>query len=231
MTDELALFQRARQDVLGRIADACARAGRSPAEVTLVAVSKTVPPERVRSAVEAGFTVLGENRVQEGEEKRPQVPGATWHLIGPLQSNKARRALETFSVIQSVHDADLAGRLNRLCDAGPPYPVLLQVNVDRDPSKAGFDPETILDAVETLDSLDRLEFRGLMTIGHAVARSEDARPTFVALRAVGDRLRGQWPRLGSELSMGMSDDYPIAVEEGATIVRIGRAIFGERPTG
>jgi len=122
-------------------------------------------------------------------------------------------------------------RLNRLCDAGPPYPVLLQVNVDHDPSKAGFDPETILDAVETLDSLDRLEFRGLMTIGHAVARPDDARPTFAALRAVGDRLRGQWPRLGSELSMGMSDDYPIAVEEGATIVRIGRAIFGERPSG
>jgi pyridoxal phosphate enzyme (YggS family) len=230
MTDGPEQFRRARDEVLGRIADACARSGRPPSDVTLVAVSKTVPADRVRLAVAAGFTVLGENRVQEGEAKRPDVPGATWHLIGPLQSNKARRALETFDVIETVDSADLARRLATLRpDDAAPVPVLLQVNVDRDPAKAGFDPTTIEAQVPDLDALAGLEFRGLMTVGRLVGSAEEARPTFVALRELSARLRRAWPRLGPELSMGMSDDYPVAVEEGATIVRVGRAIFGERP--
>ena len=141
---EIAAFRARHQAVLERIAAAARRAGRNPADVRLVAVSKTVPAERLRAAVAAGLTVLGENRVQEGEAKRPLVPGATWELIGPLQSNKVRRALETYDVIQSVDSADLADRLDRLVgESGGSrvrLPVLLQVNVDDDPAKAGFAP-------------------------------------------------------------------------------------------
>ena len=138
---EVAAFRALREAVLGRIARAAERAGRDPAQVTLVAVSKTVPAERLRAAVAAGLTVLGENRVQEGEQKRALVAGATWHLIGPLQSNKARRAIDTYDMVQSVDSLELARRLDRLvAEARAPgarLPVLLQVNVDDDPAKAG----------------------------------------------------------------------------------------------
>jgi pyridoxal phosphate enzyme (YggS family) len=230
--DEVEAFRRAREDVLGRIADAAARAGRDPALVTLVAVSKTVPAARVRAAVEAGLGVLGENRVQEGAAKIPDVPGATWHLIGPLQTNKARRAVELFDVIEAVHGVELAQRLDQLAAElrpGRPLPVLLQVNVDRDPAKAGLDPASVETAIRALDALDALAFRGLMTIGRFGASPADARATFAALRELAERLQARWPRLGPELSMGMSDDYDLAVEEGSTIVRVGRALFGERP--
>jgi pyridoxal phosphate enzyme (YggS family) len=232
---EIDAFGAARAAVLERIAAACARAGRSPAEVNLVAVSKTVPTERLRDAVVAGLTTLGENRVQEGEAKVVGVPGATWHLVGPLQSNKARRALEVFDVIQSVDSLGLAERLDRLArvvrGAGPAarYPILLQVNVDDDPSKAGFDPAALPKALADLAGLDALEVRGLMTIGRLVTHPEHARSTFAGLRELSARLRGDAPGLGGQLSMGMSDDFEIAVEEGATIVRVGRALFGERP--
>jgi pyridoxal phosphate enzyme (YggS family) len=222
----------ARERVLGRIADACAHAGRDPAGVTLVAVSKTVPLERLRAAVAAGLTTLGENRVQEGEDKAAALTGATWHLVGPLQSNKAKRALETFDVIQTVDSVPLAERLDRLAAEvrpGARVPVLLQVNVDRDPAKAGFEPEELAGAIATLGGLARLDVRGLMTVGRLVDRPEDARPTFAALRELSDGLRTEWPGLGPELSMGMTDDFAVAVEEGATIVRVGRALFGERP--
>jgi hypothetical protein len=224
-------FRHAREEVLGHIADAAARSGRDAASVTLVAVSKTVPADRVRAAVAAGLTTLGENRVQEGAAKIPEVPGATWHLIGPLQSNKARRAIELFDVIESVHTADLAARLDGIVASLPgrgPLPVLLQVNVDADPAKAGFLPEDLEGAIEGLDALAGLDYRGLMTIGRFTDDPEEARPTFVALRTAGERLRARWPRLGPELSMGMSDDYATAIEEGATLVRVGRALFGER---
>ena len=229
---EIEELRAARERVLGRIADACARAGRDPAGVTLVAVSKTVPVERVRAAVAAGLTTLGENRVQEGEDKAAAVTGATWHLVGPLQSNKAKRALETFDVIQTVDSVALAERLDRLATEvrpGARVPVLLQVNVDRDPAKAGFDPEGLAGAAAALGGLARLDVRGLMTVGRLVERAEDARPTFAALRELSERLRTEWPGLGPELSMGMTDDFAVAVEEGATIVRVGRALFGERP--
>jgi PLP dependent protein len=230
---EVATLAAARERVLERIAQAAQRAGRDPADVALVAVSKTVPTARLRSAVEAGFSVFGENRVQEGEAKSAEVPGPTWHLIGPLQSNKARRALTTFAVIESVGSLELATRIDALVvgeRAGSPYPVLLQVNVDRDPAKAGFLPDHLGPALERLDGLRGLEFRGLMTVGRLVDDPAAARPTFVALRALSEELRRRWQRLGGDLSMGMSDDFEVAVEEGATIVRVGRGIFGERPS-
>jgi pyridoxal phosphate enzyme (YggS family) len=223
-------FGDARARVLGRIAEAAARAGRDPGEVTLVAVSKTVPVDRLRIAVAAGLDVLGENRVQEGVAKAPALPGARWHLVGPLQANKARRALETFDVIQTVGSVELAERLDRIAaELGrSAYPVLLQVNVDRDSAKAGFAPESLDAALASLEPAS-LEIRGLMTVGRGVERASDARRTFAALRESSERLRERYPRLGTDLSMGMSDDYAEAVEEGATIVRVGRALFGERP--
>jgi len=232
---EVEAFRAARERVLGQIADASERVGRDPAGVTLVAVSKTVDVERLRSAVEAGLTILAENRVQEGEAKVPLVPGATWHLVGPLQSNKARRALETFSLIQSVDSTDLARRLDRLAAEVRPgspedrFPILLQVNVDDDDAKAGFKPAALADEIDKILDLPRLEVRGLMTIGRLTDRPEAARSTFRGLREVSERLRDGRPGLGAELSMGMTADFPVAVEEGATIVRVGRALFGERP--
>ena len=222
----------ARETVLERIAAACGRATRPPSDVTLVAVSKTVPVERIRAGVAAGLTTLGENRVQEAEGKIGEVSGATWHLVGPLQKNKARRALEVFAVIESVDSLALAERLDRIADDVRPTDrvlVLLQVNVDEDPSKAGFMPAELEASLGTILELPRLDVRGLMTIGRQVARPEDARPTFAALRELSQRLRGADGRLGPALSMGMTDDFEVAVEEGATIVRVGRALFGERP--
>ena len=177
------------------------------------------------------MTLFGENRVQEALAKMPEVPGARWHLVGPLQSNKARRAIEAFDMIETLDSISLAQRLDRIAGelGHASVPVLLQVNVDRDVAKSGFAPEELPAAIDEVRGLARLDVRGLMTIGLEVARPEDARGTFAGLRELGERLRGTWPGLGPELSMGMSDDYPIAVEEGATIVRVGRALFGERP--
>jgi pyridoxal phosphate enzyme (YggS family) len=234
-TSGVAAFAAARSTVLARIAAACARVGRAPEDVTLVAVSKTVEADRLRDAVAAGLTLLGENRVQEGAAKAPEVPGARWQFIGPLQSNKARRALEVYETIQSVDSVGLAERLDRLArevrGAGPGkrYPVLVQVNVDDDPAKAGFAPEALPEALDRIAALDALDVRGLMTIGRLVEEPEAARPTFAALRELSERLRAGGATLGRELSMGMTDDFEVAIEEGATIVRVGRAIFGERP--
>ena len=239
--NDLDALRAARERVLDQIARACARVGRDPAGVTLVAVSKTVPAERLVAAVAAGLTILGENRVQEAEAKVGALTGATWHLIGPLQSNKARRALVAFDVIESVDSLELAARLDHLAAEVRPdgrFPVLLQVNVDADPAKSGFAPDALAAALPRLAEFARLDVRGLMTVGRLVERPEDARSTFAALRELSERLCSSGgtggvgagsPPLGPALSMGMSDDYPIAVEEGATIVRVGRALFGERP--
>jgi pyridoxal phosphate enzyme (YggS family) len=230
---EVAAFRLRRQAVLERIARAAEQAGRDPAQISLVAVSKTVPADRLRAAVAAGLTVLGENRVQEGEQKRPSVEGATWHLIGPLQSNKARRALETYDVVESIDSLGLASRLARLViEVRSPdarLPVLLQVNVDDDPAKAGFLPDELAADLPAVLDLAGLRVDGLMTVGRLVDDPESARPTFRRLRLVAARLRAADRRLGSELSMGMSADFEVAIEEGATIVRVGRALFGERP--
>jgi uncharacterized pyridoxal phosphate-containing UPF0001 family protein len=255
--DFVRLYAARREQLLERIAAACGRAGRSPGAVTLVAVTKTVPIDRVRAAVEAGFTILGENRVQEAEPKiaalREQAAdsadsGSTagkgalvaaggnrglpaWHLIGPLQSNKAARAVELFDVVETVDSMRLARRLDRLA-AGhgrARLSVLVQVNVDEDPAKAGYRPADLVSDLPALADLPGLSLLGLMTVGRLVTDPQDARPTFRRLRALSERLRAGEPRLGPALSMGMSDDFEVAVEEGATIVRVGRAIFGERP--
>jgi pyridoxal phosphate enzyme (YggS family) len=188
-----------------------------------------MPVDRLREAVDAGVRTLGENRVQEAETKVDALPGVEWHLVGHLQGNKAGRAIELFGVIQSVDSVVLAQRLDRLADPGRRVPVYLQVNVDADPAKSGFDPDRLESDVPAVLALPNLDIRGLMTVGRLVERAEDARPTFAALRGLSDELRAIHPVLGSGLSMGMTDDFEVAVEEGATVLRVGRAIFGERP--
>ncbi len=244
--DAVVGLRAARSRVLAAVAEACSRAGRDPAGVELVAVSKLVSVNRILAAVAAGLTRLGENRVQEAESKAPHVPGAHWHLIGPLQSNKARRAVELFETIESVDSFELARRLDRLAGeiptaagAVPAVPagearsatlgVYLQVNVDRDEAKTGFLPEVLAADLPRLAELPNLSLLGLMTVGRLVGSSEEARPTFVRLRELSLRLQGETPALGAGLSMGMSDDYNVAVEEGATLIRVGRALFGQRP--
>ncbi len=160
------------------------------------------------------------------------MSGAQWHLVGPLQSNKVRRALETFDAIESVDSLDLARRLSRVAAElrpGQVVPTLLQVNVDADPAKAGFQPADLERDLREILALPALRIDGLMTIGRQVSEPAAARSTFAGLRRLAARLREVNPLLGPALSMGMSDDFEVAVEEGATIVRVGRAIFGARP--
>lgn len=222
-----------RGRIVETIAEAASRSGRDGSAVRVVAVSKTVSAERIRVAAAAGFEAFGENRVQERASKAEALEGMAgeWHLVGPLQSNKARRAVELFDVIQSVDSLDLAQRLDRLAAEvrpGTRLRVLLQANVDDDPAKSGFDPVDLERDLPAILELPTLAVEGLMTVGRQVESAEDARPTFAALRALSERLRVRHEGLGAALSMGMTEDYPVAVEEGATIVRIGRAIFGER---
>lgn len=195
----------------------------------LVAVSKTVDVDVLLAGVAAGLTTLGENRVQEAEAKAPALPDSVeWHLVGGLQSNKAARAIALFDVIQTVESLALAERLARLA-AGRPARILLQVNVDGDAAKGGFAPGEVAEALPAILALPSLQVEGLMTVGRLVSEPEAARPTFVRLRELSERLRSDHPALGAELSMGMTDDFEVAVEEGATIVRVGRALFGSRP--
>jgi pyridoxal phosphate enzyme (YggS family) len=191
-----------------------------------------VPSERLRTALSLGLSKFGENRVQEVEEKAPTLPSAHWTMVGHLQSNKAGRAVELFDEIQSVDSGALAERLARVAtDAGrTTYPIYLQVNVDDDPAKAGFVPDDLVSSIAQLAALDALEIRGLMTVGRLVPDQDSARPTFARLRGLSARLRAAEPRVGAGLSMGMSDDFEVAVEEGATVVRLGRVLFGARPS-
>ena len=202
----------------------------------VVAVTKTVDAERIRAAVGAGFDAFGENRVQERAAKADALGGVAgeWHLVGPLQSNKARRAVELFDVIESVDSLDLARRLDRIAAEvrpGAPLRVLLQVNVDDDAAKSGFEPADLERDLPAILALPALAVEGLMTVGRLVdspgGRAPDVRR---AARRCRSGFAGAHAGLGGGLSMGMTDDYPVAVEEGATIVRIGRAIFGARPT-
>ena len=199
-------------------------------------MSKTVVADRLVAAVAAGLTVFGENRVQEGAPKVDAVPGRRWHLVGPLQSNKARRAIEAFDVIESVDSVGLAERLDRLArevrSAGPTrrYPILLQVNVDDDPAKAGFDPDVLSAAVDRIAGLDALEVRGLMTIGRLAGRRTRPGPRSRRCASCRPGSAPRVPALGPDLSMGMTDDFEIAIEEGATIVRVGSGAL-RRPTG
>lgn len=189
-----------------------------------------MPIDVVRVAYELGLTELAENRVQEAEGKVSDLPQAHWQLVGHLQSNKAGKAVELFGCIESVASAELARRIDRLAvtSGKVPYPIYLQVNVDDDAAKAGFSAGAVEEALPGIAALPGLELSGLMTVGRLAAKPSEARPTFGALRDLSERLRRNEPRLGAGLSMGMSDDFEIAIEEGATVVRIGRALFGDR---
>jgi PLP dependent protein len=195
-----------------------------------LAVTKGVSLDRVRAAYDLGLIDLAENRVQEAEAKVTRLPQAHWQLVGHLQSNKVGRAVELFGCIESVDSVELARRIGRRAtEAGKaPLPIYLQVNVDDDAAKAGFSADAVERALPEIAQLPGLELRGLMTVGRLVETREEARPTFSALRELGERLRKIEPRFGAGLSMGMSDDFEIAIEEGATVVRIGRELFGER---
>ncbi|HEX2833080.1 MAG TPA: YggS family pyridoxal phosphate-dependent enzyme [Thermoanaerobaculia bacterium] len=207
--------------VESRIQAACARAGRKREEVTLVAVTKTFPASDVELAIQCGATHVGENKVQEGRDKRPDVASpAQWHLIGHLQSNKAKDAVKLFDVIQSVDSLDLAVRLARIADAmRKRQQILLQVNIGNEDQKSGAWIDDVPNLVSRIREIPSLDLRGLMAIPPA---HDDPRFYFRELRALRDA--ASLP----ELSMGMTDDFEIAIEEGATIIRVGRAIFGLR---
>jgi pyridoxal phosphate enzyme (YggS family) len=220
--------------VLGRIKRSALKAGRDPSEIKLVAVSKTHPPESLRLAIEAGVSDLGENRVQEADEKIPVVgrQSARWHLIGHLQANKARRAVALFDLIHSLDSPSLARRLDRLCeDEGrEELQTLIQVDLGGEAAKSGVGERELPELVETIGACKRLRLMGLMTLPPFFDDIEKVRPFFRRLRELRDGLRerGAFGDSAGELSMGMSHDYEAAIAEGATLVRVGTAIFGER---
>jgi pyridoxal phosphate enzyme (YggS family) len=220
--------------VRGEIAACALRAKRSPGEITLVAVSKTHPPELVREAIAAGVTDLGENRVQEADAKIPAVgrEAARWHLIGHLQSNKARRAVELFDVIHSLDSVKLARRLDLVCGEinREVLPVLIQVDLGQEATKSGAAENEVPEIIEAIGKSRAVRLTGLMTLPPYFDDPEHARPFFRRLRELRDELRAQgaFGDQSGELSMGMTHDYQVAIEEGATIVRIGTAIFGTR---
>ena len=224
------LIQRV-ESVRTRITTACARAGRSPDEVTLIAVSKNVSVDRVRAAFDAGLTDFGENRIQEAREKIPAVAGGRWHLVGHLQRNKARTAAELFASVHSLDSARLARRLEHVRD-GRPLDVLIQVNLTDAPDQDGVGPASVATLADMVDRETGLILRGLMTIGPPGGAETKRRAVFRTLRELRDGLRSRVPQQPlTELSMGMTGDFEIAIAEGATMVRVGRAIFGERPAG
>ncbi len=216
-----------------RLAKAAARSGRDEAEIRMVAVTKTVTPEAIREALALGLTELGENRVQEGLAKQRELgrQAAIWHLIGSLQTNKAAKAAASFDLIHGLDRLELAEALNRAGERlGRRVPVLVQVNVSGEASKHGLDPRELAGFLARAGALDWLSLRGLMTIAPLAADPEKTRPVFAGLRDLFHKVR-QECRLGPDwqwLSMGMSQDFEVAIEEGANMVRIGTAIFGER---
>lgn len=222
------------EEVRANIAAAEARAGRPHGSVTLLAVSKTFPAEDVAQAYAAEQRLFGENRLQEAMEKMPALPAdCAWHLIGPLQRNKVRKALEQgFALIQAVDSLKLAQAISRIAgELGKRAAILLEVNIDAEDSKHGFSPAELRAAWPALVELPHLEIQGLMCIPAPVDNPEHARPAFAALRALAEELRARGPLPLPTLSMGMSHDYSVAVEEGSTLVRVGSAIFGHRDYG
>lgn len=230
LADRLA---RVRQTV----AEAALRSGRRPEDVLIIGVTKTVPLVLIEEAWAAGLQHFGENRVQEAEEKitawRAAHPErqATWHLIGHLQTNKARAAVSLFDTIQSIDSLRVAEAVSRRAvQAGRTVPVLLEVNVGGEPTKYGFHPDAVIAAAGQVARLPGLRIVGLMTVAPLVADPEAVRPVFRRLRELRDTLQIHYPSIPwQHLSMGMTNDYVVAIEEGATMVRLGRAIFGERP--
>jgi len=212
------------------LAAAAAKSGRRPEEIELVAVSKTHPPEALREALEAGQTLFGESRVQEAKAKQPFLPNrARWHFIGHLQSNKVRAALPLFELFHGIDSLAIAREVQRIAQSvGVFSSVLLEVNVAGEGTKFGFKPEELRAQIEDLLALDRLQIGGLMAMAPFHPDPEHARPFFARLRALRDRLQQEAGVGLPQLSMGMSGDYGVAVEEGATLVRVGSAIFGAR---
>ena len=222
------------KDVRERIASACLKVNRNPQEVELVAVSKYVPLQRVVEAIDAGITIVGENRVQEAWRKYQEIQNRVrWHIIGHLQTNKVKRALQFAEMIQSVDSLHLAkeiqlqaGKQDRDVD------VLIQVNTSGETSKFGFSPDEVVDAVGAILELDHLHVKGFMTIGAFSSDANVVRACFALLRKIKDELNqsSDGKKVFTELSMGMTNDFELAIEEGATMIRVGRLIFGERPS-
>jgi pyridoxal phosphate enzyme (YggS family) len=213
-----------------RIAAACGRARRDPKSVTLVAVTKSQPPEVIAEAARLGLTLFGENKIQEAKAKIPQCSSRLrWHFIGHLQTNKARDAVELFEMVQSVDSLHLAEELNKRAEqAAKRLPILLEVNIVGEASKFGYQPEKLRAELEQLNELPRLEIHGLMSVPPWTRNPEDVRPVFRQMRELKAECE---QRLGAplpHLSMGMTGDFEVALEEGATMVRIGTALFGER---
>lgn len=213
------------------IAEAAHRSDRRPEEIVLMAVTKTRTPEEVDAVIEAGVTFIGENRVQEAEQKKPQVKNtAEWHLVGHLQRNKAKLAVELFSMIQSLDSVRLAEKLTQYGDTAHPVDVLVEVNTSGEESKFGAAPDRAHDLVGAARGLGGLRLRGLMTVGLFSGEERQVRRCFETLGKVRDDLRSAYPDLVLDiLSMGMTNDFRWAIAEGSTMVRIGTAIFGPRP--
>jgi len=220
--------------IRARLTAAANSCGRRPEEVRLIAISKTHPASAIKRVIEFGAADIGENRVQEAEGKIMEVgrDAARWHLVGHLQANKARRAVNLFDVIHSLDSLDLARRLDRLCaeEGRDTLAVLIQVDLGHEETKSGIDESELTHLVEALGPLSRLEFTGLMTLPPFFDNPEQSRPYFRRLRELRDELaaRGAFASGKGELSMGMTNDFEVAIEEGATMVRVGTAIFGER---
>ena len=214
-----------------RIEGACARAGRQPESVTLVAVTKGQPPEAVCAAAALGLSLFGESKVQEAKAKVPLCPGRLrWHMVGHLQTNKCRDVVGLFEMVQSVDSLHLAEELNRRAEeAAKTMPVLLEVNAVGEASKFGYRPDQLQADLGGLNALPRLEIQGLMTVPPWTADPEDVRPVFRQMRELKERCEQLLGAPLPHLSLGMSGDFEVAIEEGATLVRIGTALFGERP--
>jgi pyridoxal phosphate enzyme (YggS family) len=224
------LFDRLHK-VRAEIAEAATRSARDPADIELIAVSKTHPPEAVSEAIDAGQLLFGESRVQEARAKIPLLPGrARWHFIGHLQRNKIRHALALgFELLHGIDTLEIAHDLDRIAGEVGAFPkLLLEVNVAGESSKFGFSPTKLRAQMEELLAFDRLQIEGLMTIAPLAPTAEASRPHFVALRELRDAVQTEFRVPLPRLSMGMSSDFAIAVEEGATLVRVGTAIFGTR---
>jgi PLP dependent protein len=227
-------FHERLENVRGRIVTVAKRSGRSADEIKLIAISKTHPASVVESGLKAGLTDFGENRVQEAEEKIAAVGGskARWHLVGHLQANKARRAVELFDCLHSLDSVDLAKRLERLClDVGrAEFPVLIQIKLGGEATKTGIDPGELPALLDALRNCVRVRLIGLMVLPPYFENPDCARPFFKTLRELRDelKLQGHFGEGAGELSMGMTHDFEIAIEEGSTMVRVGTALFGAR---
>jgi PLP dependent protein len=223
------IAERLKQ-VQAQIAAAAQKSSRSPDDIELVAVSKMHPADTVQAAVDAGQIVFGESRVQEARAKIPLLPSRLrWHFIGHLQKNKIRHALPLFELFHGIDSLALAQDLERIADEEGSRPrILLEINLAAEASKHGFAPEILRTAMEELLSLGKLSIEGLMAIPPIASEPESSRPYFIALRKLRDELESRFNLRLPQLSMGMSSDYLVAIEEGATLVRVGTAIFGER---